>query len=537
MPVLEPSLKAQLNSLMDRVTQPVELVVSLDGREQSTRMKSLLDEVAALSSQITVRRDDAAHQRTPAFSIAAPGSAGAITFAALPLGHEFSSFVLALLQVGGNPVKLDERVAAAVKGLDRPLHFLTYISLSCQNCPTVVQALNAMSVLNPLITSEVVDGSLFREEVEAKKVLATPTIYLNGEPFGQGRMEAAQILARIDESAASSLAAGLAERAPYQVLVVGQGPAGVSAAIYLARKGIRTGLVGERFGGQVNDTLAIENLISVPHTDGPKLAADLRAHASAYEIDIIDGVKATELVPGEQVEVKVGDEASLRADAVVLATGARWRHMNVPGEDEYRNKGVTYCPHCDGPLFKGKDVAVIGGGNSGAEAALDLAGVARHVTVLEFAPTCKADQILLDRLDASPNVDILTNAAASEVVGDGSQVTALRYTDRASGQPHELALDGIFVQIGLVPNTEWLKGVVGLDNRGQIVVDAKGATDVPRVFAAGDCTDVPYKQIVVATGAGATAGLSSWESLIRTAVPQSPVQASRPATAIDRAVA
>lgn len=537
MPVLEPSLVGQLTALMDRVTQPVEFVVSLDDREQSTTMLSLLDQVAALSDKISVRRDDDAHERTPAFSITRPGSEISITFAALPLGHEFTSFVLALLQVGGNPVKLDEHVAAAVKGLDRPLHFLSYISLSCQNCPTVVQALNAMAVLNPLVSSEVVDGSLFRSEVEARKVLATPTVYLNGELFGQGRMEAAQILSKIDESAASSLAAGLSEREPYQVLVVGQGPAGVAAAVYLARKGIRTGLVGERFGGQVNDTVAIENYISVPYTEGPKLASDLRAHADKYEIDIIDGVKATELVPGDQLQVKVGDNASLRADAVVLATGARWRHMGVPGEEEYRNKGVTYCPHCDGPLFKGKDVAVIGGGNSGAEAALDLAGVARHVTVLEFAPGCKADGILLDRLGQLPNVDIITNVAASEVVGDGSRVTSLRYTDRVSGEPRELALDGIFVQIGLLPNTEWVKGVVGLDKRGQIVVDAKGATDVPGVFGAGDCTNVPYKQIVVATGAGAIAGLSAWESLIHAATPRKLPQARSAATATERAVA
>lgn len=537
MSVLEPSLVGQLTALMDRVTQPVEFVVSLDGREQSTTMVNLLDEVAALSDRITVRRDDNAHQRTPAFSITRPGTDISITFAALPLGHEFTSFVLALLQVGGNPVKLDERVAEAVRKLDRPLHFLTYISLSCQNCPTVVQALDAMAVLNPLVSVDVVDGSLFRDEVEARKVLATPTIYLNGELFGQGRMEAAQILSKIDEGAASSLAAGLSERDPYQVLVVGQGPAGVAAAVYLARKGIRTGLVGERFGGQVNDTVAIENLISVPYTEGPKLASDLRAHADKYEIDVIDGVTATGLVPGDELELRIGDDATLRADAVVLATGARWRHMGVPGEEDYRNKGVTYCPHCDGPLFKGKDVAVIGGGNSGAEAALDLAGVARHVTVLEFAPSCKADEILLERLDQLANVDIITNAAASEVVGDGSQVTGLRYTDRSSGASRELALDGIFVQIGLLPNTEWVKDVVRLDKRGQIVVDAKGATDVPGVFAAGDCTDAPYKQIVVATGSGAVAGLSAWESLIHAAVPRALPQARSAQTATERAVA
>ncbi|MFT8396243.1 alkyl hydroperoxide reductase subunit F [Propionibacterium sp.] len=537
MSVLEPSLIEQLNSLMGRLTRPVEFVVSLDEREQSSKMAGLLDEVAALSDKISVRRDDSAHSRKPAFSVTSPGTDISITFAALPLGHEFTSFVLALLQVGGNPVKLDERVADAAKNFDRPLHFVTYISLSCQNCPTVVQTLNAMAVLNPQISTEVVDGSLFREEVEAKKVLATPTVYLNDELFGQGRMEPTKIVGLIDETAGASLTEGLAGKDPYEVLVVGQGPAGVAAAVYLARKGIRTGLMGDRFGGQVNDTVAIENYISVDYTEGPKLASDLRAQAVKYGIDIIDGVRAESLVPGKQLQVTVGPETALKADTVVLATGARWRSMNVPGEAEYRNKGVTYCPHCDGPLFKGKDVAVIGGGNSGAEAALDLAGVVRHVTVMEFMPECKADEILLAQLEAADNVDIITNAQVTEVIGDGSQVTAVHYKDRDSGEMRDVTVSGIFVQIGLLPNTEWLKDTVDLDKRGQIIVDVKGATNVPSVFAAGDCTNGPYKQIVIAAGSGAVAGLAAWEDLIVNAAPRKLPQATSAEIATDKAVA
>lgn len=516
MAVLDEKLIDQLRALMDRITRPVEFVVSLDDRSASARLDEMLGQVAALSERISVRRDDDAHERRPSFTITSPGTGIAITFAAVPLGHEFTSFALALLQVGGNPVKLDERVVEAVRSIRAEQEFVTYISLTCQNCPTVVQTINAMAVLNPLIRHTVVDGSLFRDEVESRNVLATPTVYRNGELLGQGRMEAARIIAAVDAGAAGAVETGLADRKPYQVLVIGQGPAGVSAAVYLARKGIRTGLVGDRFGGQVNDTLAIENLISVPHTEGPKLAADLRAHAEQYDIDIIDGVTASGIDRADDgaLAVRLGG-AALTARAVVLATGAGWRRMGVPGEDEYRNKGVTYCPHCDGPLFKGRDVAVIGGGNSGVEAALDLAGVARHVTVLEFMPECRADEVLLRRMAESPAIDVVTNAAVAEVLGDGSRVRAVRYEDRAGGAGAELGVDGVFVQIGQVPNTGWLDGAVELDDRGQVVVDAKGATSMPGVFAAGDCTDAPYKQIVIASGADATAALSAWEHLVR----------------------
>lgn len=518
--LLTDTLKNQLASLTPRIVHPVELVVSLDDRPASADLAQLLDDIAALSPKITVRRDDDASTRRPAFAITRPGTEISITFAGIPMGHEFSSLVLALLQVGGNPVKEDPELIAQIENLDGDYEFVTYFSLSCQNCPTVVQALNTMAVLNPRIKHTAVEGSLFQDEINERQVLSVPTIYLNGQHFGQGRTTIEQFVARLDANSASREAAKLNAKEPYEVLVVGQGPAGCAAAIYLARKGITTGLVGERFGGQILDTMAIENYISTPYTEGPKLAAALESHVNAYPIDVVKAQSATRLepasTPSELTTIYFGDDARLQAREVILATGARWRTMNVPGEDEYRNKGVTFCPHCDGPLFKGKDVAVIGGGNSGIEAAIDLAGVTRHVTVVEFMETCKADEILLDKLHSLPNVTVITNAATTEVVGDGTQVTALRYTDRATSIVHELAVAGIFVQIGLLPNTEWLGQTVELNGRGEIVVDERGVTSTPGIFAAGDCSSIPFKQIVIAQGSGATAGLSAWEHLIRT---------------------
>ncbi len=517
--MLDASLIEQLKSLMPRVVEPVELVVSLDGSPKSTEMATMLEQIAALSDKIAVRRDDDASERKPAFAITRPGTDILIRFAGLPLGHEFTSLVLALLQVGGNPIKEEQEVIDAVQALDGDYDFVTYMSLTCQNCPTVVQALNTMAVLNPRIKHTAVEGSLFQDEIAEKNILAVPTIYLNGAVFGQGRTDIQEFVKKLDAGSGEREAAKLNARKPYEVLVLGQGPAGAAAAIYLARKAVNTGLVGDRFGGQVNDTMSIENFISVTKTTGPELAARLERHVKDYEVDVIKGPLATGLVPAVEpnglITVKFGADASLQARSVVIATGARWRYMNVPGETDYLNKGVTFCPHCDGPLFKGKDVAVIGGGNSGIEAAIDLAGVVRHVTVLEFMPECRADNVLMEKLRSMPNVGVITNAATTEVVGDGQQVTALRYDERETGEHKELALSGIFVQIGLVPNTEWLKGVVELDPRGQVLVDAEGATSVPGVFGAGDCTDVPYKQIVVAQGAGATAGLSAWSYLIR----------------------
>ena len=517
--MLDTDLKNQLQAYLEKVTRPIRIVASLDDSAKSREMQELLGEIVLLSDRITLveRRDADAH--VPSFALESPGHDIHLRFAGLPMGHEFTSLVLALLQVGGHPSRTALDVIEQIKSLDGEYKFETYFSLSCQNCPDVVQALNLMAVLNPNIQHVAIDGALFPEEVEARQVMSVPTIYLNGEVFGQGRMDVEQIVAKLDTGAAARDAKKIAAKAPYDVLIVGGGPAGAAAAIYAARKGIRTGVAAERFGGQVLDTMAIENFISVQETEGPKLAAALEQHVRQYDVDIMNLQRAEKLVPGKDlVEVQLANGASLKGRTVILSTGARWRHMNVPGENEYRNKGVAYCPHCDGPLFKGKRVSVIGGGNSGVEAAIDLAGVVAHVTLIEFADQLKADAVLVNKLKSLPNVTIHTNAQTTEITGANGKVNGLRFKDRATGQEHLVELEGVFVQIGLVPNTEFLRGTVELSKFGEIVVDAKGHTNVPGVFAAGDCTTVPYKQIVIAAGDGAKAALSAFDHLIRSPV-------------------
>ena len=515
--MLDVALKNQLKAYLEKLTRPIELVASTDSGDKSREMLELLREIAELSPLITVsERDDA--ERKPSFTIGRTGEPSNLRFAAIPLGHEFTSLVLALLQMGGHPPKFDASVIEAIRNLEGDFHFETYMSLTCQNCPEVVQALNLMAVLNPRVRHVTIDGALFQDEVAQRQIMAVPTIYLNGQVFGQGRMGAEEILAKIDTGAARRDAEKLNARAPYDVLIVGGGPAGAAAAIYAARKGIRTGVVAERFGGQVLDTLAIENFVSVQETEGPKFATALEQHVRAYDVDIMNVQRAEKLIPGDLIEVQLANGASLKSRSVILATGARWRNVNVPGEAQYRNHGVAYCPHCDGPLFKGKRVAVIGGGNSGVEAAIDLAGVVAHVTLLEFAPQLRADAVLVAKLKSLPNVVIHTNAQTTDITGYGKKVNGLVYTDRVSGESRKLDLEGVFVQIGLVPNTEWLKGTVELSRHGEIEIDARGQTSVPGVFAAGDVTTVPFKQIVIAVGEGAKAALGAFDHLIRTPV-------------------
>jgi alkyl hydroperoxide reductase subunit F len=513
--MLDAALKTQLQAYLTKVTRPVEIVASLDDGDGSRQMRELLQEVVSLSAHLTLTEKNEGAARTPSFQITRPGADIGIRFAAIPLGHEFTSLVLALLQVGGHPPKVSEETQEQIRNLDGEFNFVTYISLSCQNCPEVVQSLNLMALLNPKIRHETVDGSLFQDEVTRLQIMAVPTILLNGKEFGQGRMELEEILAKVDAGAESRAAAKIDAREAFDVLVVGGGPAGAAAAIYAARKGIRTGVVTERFGGQVLDTLAIENFISVKETEGPRLAAALEEHVRQYNVDIMSLQRAEALVPGELIEIKLASGASLKSKTVILSTGARWRDMNVPGETEYRTKGVTYCPHCDGPLFKGKKVAVIGGGNSGVEAAIDLAGVVSHVTLLEFDSKLRADAVLVKKLESLPNVKIIVSAQTTEVNGDGQKVVGLTYKDRVSGEMHQLELAGIFVQIGLLPNTGWLKGTVELSTRGEIIVDDHGRTSVPGVFAAGDVTTTPFKQIIIAMGEGAKASLSAFDHLIR----------------------
>ncbi|MBU2642380.1 MAG: alkyl hydroperoxide reductase subunit F [Gammaproteobacteria bacterium] len=518
--MLDANIKAQLKTYMERLVAPIELVASLDDSAKSQEMRGLLEEIASVSDRISLL-ENGVDSRRPSFSIGLVNQPARIRFAGLPMGHEFTSLILALLQASGYAPKITDDQIEQIRGIEGPARFETYISLSCHNCPDVVQALNTMAALNPNIQHVMIDGALFQNEVETRQVMAVPTVYLNGEVFGNGRMAIEDILAKLDTGAGARDAAKLSQKAPYDVLVVGGGPAAAAAAIYAARKGIRTGVLAERFGGQVLDTLAIENLISVPHTDGPKLARALEEHVREYEVDIMNLQRAEKLIPGsagDYHELRLANGAVLKSKSIIVATGARWRELNVPGELEYRGKGVAYCPHCDGPLFKGKHVAVVGGGNSGVEAAIDLAGIVGHVTLLEFGDTLRADAVLQKKLYSLPNATVIKSAQTTQITGAGGKVNGLEYTDRTTGQTQHVALEGVFIQIGLLPNTDWLKGTIELSRFGEIVVDAKGQTDVPGVFGAGDCTTVPYKQIVIAMSEGAKASLAAFDYLIRSPV-------------------
>lgn len=516
--MLDANMKAQLQTYMDMLVEPIELEAYLDEGQKSAELRELLTQIESMSDKISFKEGADASKRTPSFAIKRVNTEISIEFAGIPMGHEFTSLVLALLQVGGHPIKLEEDVIEQIRNLPGNYEFETFFSLSCQNCPDTVQALNTMSIINPRIKHVSIDGALFQDEVEKRQVMSVPMVFMNGEQFTQGRTTIEALLDKLDTGAADRKAEELSAKDPFDVLVVGGGPAGAAAAVYAARKGIRTGVVAERFGGQVLDTMSIENFISVKETEGPKFAVALEEHVRDYDVDIMNLQQATELIPGDLIEVKMANGGSLKSRSVILATGARWREINVPGEQEYRNKGVAYCPHCDGPLFKGKKVAVIGGGNSGVEAGIDLAGLVEHVTLIEFDNQMRADEVLQRKLRSLPNVTIITSAQTTEIHGDGSKVTGLQYTDRNSNESHRIDLDGVFVQIGLVPNTEWLKGTVDLSRYGEIEINARGETSIKGVFAAGDATTVPYKQIVIAAGDGAKASLSAFDYLIRSSV-------------------
>jgi alkyl hydroperoxide reductase subunit F len=536
--VLDANLRQQLRTHLGRISRPVELVADVDGSPASTEMIALLEDVAFLSERITLRVRHAAdgddtrriqappavngqsdrHPRVPSFQVSPAGTDMGIRFAGAPAGHEFTSLVLALLHAGGHPPKVMPDMARRIETLDRDLHFEVFVSLSCHNCPDVVQALNLMAALNSRVRSTMIDGSVFQQEVESRRIMAVPAVYLNGQPFGQGRMTVEEIVAKLDAGGTTHAVAALDAGEPFDVLVVGGGPAGASAAIYAARKGIRTGVIAERFGGQVLDTMGIENFISVTETDGPRLAAALENHVRTYDVDVMNMQRATRLLPADKtglLTLNLASGASLRSRTVVLATGARWREMNVPGEREYRGRGVAYCPHCDGPLFKGKRVAVIGGGNSGVEAAIDLAGLVSTVTLIEFDGKLRADDVLQRKLRSLPNVRVIVSAQTTEVQGTDGRVSGLTYRDRGSSELHRVELEGVFVQIGLLPNTNWLKDTVALSPRGEIEVGPRGETSVPGVFAAGDATTAPYKQIVIAMGEGSKAALSAFDHLMR----------------------
>ncbi|MFD1360132.1 alkyl hydroperoxide reductase subunit F [Lentibacillus salinarum] len=512
--MLDSDIKSQLKQYLEFLEGDIVLKVSAGSDNVSKEMLELVDELATMSSNIKIEKTEL--KRTPSFSVNRPGEDTGITFAGVPLGHEFTSLVLALIQVSGRPPKVEQSVIDRIKAIEDEYHFETYVSLSCHNCPVVVQALNIMSVLNPRISHTMIEGGAFKGEVDSQNIMGVPTIFLNGDEWGSGRMELDEILAALGSGPDASEFEG---KDQFDVLVVGGGPAGGSAAVYAARKGIRTGILTDRVGGQVLDTNAIENFISVKQTEGPKLAGNLHEHVEDYNVDVMNQVQATNIERKDNhIEVELENGAVLQSKTAILSTGARWRQIGVPGEKEFKNKGVAYCPHCDGPLFEGKHVAVIGGGNSGVEAAIDLAGIVKHVTVLEFASESKADSVLQDRLYSLPNVTFITNAQTTEITGDDT-VTGLTYKDRITEENRHIELEGVFVQIGLVPNTEWLDDSIEHTKTGEIVVDKKGATSVPGIFAAGDCTDSAYKQIIISMGQGATAALGAFDYLIRNTTP------------------
>ncbi|MBO7927445.1 alkyl hydroperoxide reductase subunit F [Pseudoalteromonas sp. K222D] len=515
--MLDNNIKNQLKSHFESLTQPVELLIALDDSKKSTEVASLANDLASLSDKFTVINNPDTSARRPSMVVHSPIKNTHITFAGVPMGHEFTSLVLALLHTGGHASKAKAEDIEQIKSLDQALNFEVYISLSCQTCPQVVQALNTMAATNNKIKATMIDGALFQGEVEERNILAVPAVYLNGEPFSQGALSLTDILNKVDSKGAQRQAESLSKKEKFDVLVIGGGPAGASAAIYSARKGLNTGIVADRFGGQVADTLAIENFISIKATEGPKLVAQLEEHVKEYDVDVMHNQRAAKLSRNNNgYEITLENGAVLSAKSLVLATGARWREMNVTGEQQYRGHGVAYCPHCDGPLFKGKPVAVIGGGNSGIEAAIDLANIVEHVTVLEFADTLRADEVLIRKASSMANITIIKSAQTTEVLGDGKKVTGLTYTDRVSGDSKQLTLAGIFVQIGLIPNTEWLKdSELELSKFGEVLIDAKGATSLPGVYGAGDATNTPFKQIIIAMGSGATASLGAFDYLIR----------------------
>ena len=520
--MLDDSLKAQLQQYLALLRQPIHLIASLDDSPTAAEMRALLQTIAALSDKVSL---DLGGQdaRQPSFVIAREGQNSGVRFAGLPLGHEFTSLVLALLWTGGHPPKVEAEVIEGIRALDGDFSFEVYMSLSCHNCPDVVQALSLMAIVNPRVQTVVIEGGAFQKEVEAREIMAVPMVFLNGQVFGSGRMSLEEIVAKLDTGAAAREAAKLDAKDPYDMLIVGGGPAGAAAAVYAARKGIRTGIAAERMGGQLNDTLGIENYIAVLETDGPKLSAAMDAHVKHYGVETMAQQRAVQLIPASEpgglVQMRMEGGGTLKARSVILSTGARWRNINVPGEQEYKNKGVAYCPHCDGPLFKGKRVAVIGGGNSGVEAAIDLAGIVAHVTLVEFAEQLKADAVLVAKLKSLPNVSVRVNTQTTEITGAAGKVNGLLLRDRASGLGETVALEGVFVQIGLVPNTEWLQGTLALSRYGEIEIDARGQTSLPGVFAAGDCTTVPFKQIVIAAGDGAKAALAAFDHLMRLPAP------------------
>ncbi len=519
--MLSPEILQALKGYAEKLTRPVTLALQTGEHAKRAELKSFLSDFASVSDKLRLEERDAPDAlRSPvSFLIESEGESGGIVFSGIPGGHEFNSLVLAVLHAGGVPLKLDEGIQQLIASIAEPLEFEVFVSLSCHNCPDVVQALNQFATLNPRIRTETIDGGVFPELVEARNIQGVPSVYLNGELFANGKIDPAQIVSKLLERY-PDITSGrdTAPALPVQdVTIIGAGPAGVSAAIYAARKGLAVTVVGDRFGGQLKDTMAIENLISVPGTTGPEVAGSLHTHLDDYEVTLKEHLKVEKIDGGDIKTLHLSSGEQIETRTLIIATGARWRELGVPGERENIGNGVAYCPHCDGPFFAGKDVAVIGGGNSGVEAALDLSGIVRSVTVLEFTPELKADKVLIDQANRRDNIRSITNAATRRILAEDGKVTGLEYEDRAGGALEQLEFAAVFIQIGLVPNSAFLGDLVETTQYGEIVIDERGRTSADGVFACGDVTTVPFKQINVAMGEGSKAALSAFEYLLMNA--------------------
>lgn len=513
--MLDNEIIDQLKSVFRKLKGKVELVHANSGHEKHAELIEMLEQVASTSENISLRSSET-ESTVPSFEIFHDSSPTGIRFSGIPGGHEFSSLVLAILNSDHQGKLPDEGIVRRIESLKGPIHLKTYISLSCENCPEVVQSLNLMAIFREDFTHEMVDGFFFQDETEALGIQGVPSVMDGKHLVSSGKSDLPRLLDKLEEHFGTdeSIPKETVDLGLFDVAVIGGGPAGSSAAIYSARKGLKTVIIAERIGGQVKDTKGIENLISTPYLEGPELSDKLYKHISEYDIHVLEHRRLDQLESGKPNHLVLNSGEVLQAKSLIVATGAKWRELNIPGEKEYIGRGVAFCPHCDGPYYKGKDVAVIGGGNSGVEAAIDLAGIVKSVTVFEFLPELKADEVLVNKLKSMDNVSILTNVQTTEVVGDGDKVTGLMFKDRETNEISTHGLDGVFVQIGLLPNSDFIKDLVETNRMGEIVVDDKCRTSVKGVYAAGDVTTVPYKQIIISMGEGAKAALTAFEEQV-----------------------
>lgn len=516
--MLSNDIISALKGYTANMQKSVVLVLQTGEHSKRNELLEFLNGVASSSEKIIIEERDT-HSRlrsSISFFLEVEGKDTGIQFSGIPSGHEFNSLILSILQSTGTPSKLDDSIQTLVANIKEELHFEVFISLSCHNCPEVVQGLNQFALLNDNISSEMIDGGLFQNVINERDIQGVPSVYLNGELFANGKVDTGTLLNKLMEKFPEAANVAPEEALPLQdVVIIGGGPAGVAAAIYSARKGLNVTIVADRFGGQVKDTMGIENFISVPKTTGPELTKSMLQHLNEYEVTLKEHLSVSSVEQGEIKKLVLTNGETIDTKTIIIATGARWRELGVPGEKENIGNGVAYCPHCDGPFFKGKDVAVIGGGNSGIEAALDLAGIVKSVNVFEFMPDLKADQVLINQAMKRDNIAIHKNVMTKQIIATDGKVNAIEFQDRDTEEVKQLDLHGVFVQIGLIPNSGFLKGVVELSQYGEVLINENCQTSEPGIFAAGDVTTVPYKQIVISMGEGSKASLSAFEYLLK----------------------